>query len=196
MNATLLRLAAALLLCLVPPAAAQGLYVHPESNLKFPARLAEFQRDRVHAYDDPGLGVSASYVLEGLGKADIYVYDLGERQIPSGIDSALVRSAFAGADRDVAQARDAGRYLDFEYRLPAGAVLTARNAGQKLLVRSYRFRVGSPQAPPLVSWLALTGYGNKFLKIRFSHAAERASEGEDALSSLVEAFFAANPQAR
>jgi hypothetical protein len=192
MRAFLRRTGALLLVFAAQLCAAQGLYVDAGSKLRFPGRLAEFQQSRVHQYDDPRLGVSVAYILDGLGKADIYVYDLGLPEIPPGIDSDVVKSAFASADNDIAYMHETGHYVDMEKLLPLGAVLDARGSGQKLYVRSYRFRLNREGAEPVMSWLVLTGFHNRFVKIRFSHGADAASEGERALVRLIDAFFEAN----
>jgi hypothetical protein len=188
------RIAILFFLCLAQSCLAQGLYVHSESNLRFPGKLAGFQQGRVHTYDDPGLGISVNYVFEGLGKADLYIYDLGQKTIPSGVGSDLVRSVFGSADRDITSQQQNGFYFDLERLLPLGAVLDASNAGQKLYISSYKFRVGDMRAEPLVSWLVVTGYRNRFFKIRFSHAGDRAADGQAALYGLIDAFFDANKE--
>jgi hypothetical protein len=187
------RLAAALFLLLWQAAAfAQGLYVHPASQLRFPAQLGGFKQGRIQDYGDPRLGISVGYAREGLGRADVYVYDLGERSIPTGINSDLVAAAFRSADRDILQYQQLGRYHDLRRMMPPGAMLNPARTGQGVLVGAYLLRIGDANAPPVVSWLAVTGYHNRFLKIRLTQSNAQAEDGEAALYDLINAFFEAN----
>lgn len=180
-------------LVLLPSVAwAQGLYEHPGTNLQFPAKLAKFERTRVQRYDDPKLGVQVSYVIPDLGKADFYVFDFGLTAIPSGINSDMVRSMYASADRDVQSFVESGQYLEFEKLVPLGAVMRTKNGNIEWHVAAYKFRLNHVNAEPVVSWLLLTGYRNQFVKIRFSHLASRAETGRSEVGALLQAFGEAN----
>ncbi|MBI4987675.1 MAG: hypothetical protein HZC23_02545 [Rhodocyclales bacterium] len=171
---------------------AQGLYEHPGTNLQFPARLAKFERTRVHRYDDPKLGVQVSYVIPELGKADFYVFDYGLTVIPPGINSDTVRSMYASADRDVQGFVESGMYLEFEKLFPLGAVMRAKDSNLEWYVAAYKFRLNRENTEPVVSWLLVTGYRNHFVKIRFSHLASRAETGRSEVGALLQAFGEAN----
>lgn len=188
------RLIPILLLLLPIVAWAQDVYVHPASGLHFPASLENFERIAVRRYDDPKLGVQVAYGAPGLGKADFYVFDFGLSQIPDGINSDFVRSAYSSADRDVQSFAAAGKYLDLEHLVPLGSVMRPSKHELEWYVAAYKFRTSQEGSEPLVSWLLVTGYRNQFLKVRFSHLASRAKEGRVAIDALVQAFWNANSQ--
>ena len=188
------RFARLLVFLLVVPAVgwAQGLYEHPDTGFRFPARLGQFARGSVHRYDDPALGVQITYVIPVLGKLDFYVYNYGETAIPEGIKSDLVRAAFSSADKDVVSFFEAAQYLELERIIPLGSVMRLRDQNVELLVTAYKFRPNRENAEPLVSWLLVTGLRNQFIKIRYSHRASEVERGRSELDVLLRAFLDAN----
>jgi hypothetical protein len=170
----------------------QGLYEHSESGFRFPARLGAFDRTSVHRFDEPKLGVQIGYVARGLGKLDLYVFNYGFAEVSTGIKSDLVRSAYAGADRDVQSLAKSGQYLDLERILPLGAVMRIEGDGLGFHVASYKFRPNRANADTLLSWLLVTGLRNQFVKIRYSHLASEAQRGRAELDALIAAFLSAN----
>lgn len=173
-------------------ALAQGTYEHAESKFEFPAKLATFQRIDVTRYEDPRLGVKVAYLLPGLGKADFYVFDFGLKAIPEGIGSEPVRMAYGSADRDIHTFVEQGRYVDFKQILPLGAVLRSKEKGREWHIAAYQFTMDGPGAEPMASWLLVRGERGFFLKVRFSHRADRFKEGQTELNALLDAFSAAN----
>lgn len=183
-----------LILLLLPALAwSQGLYEHPESKLQFPPRLGGLERVKIHRYDDPRLGVAVSYARGETIKADIFVFDYGKGPIADGLDSELVKAAYAGADRDIAAQVAAGRYTDFEQMVPLGAAMNIGPQKTPWYVAAYRFRMLPPGNDPLASWLLVRGFKGQFVKVRMTHSTVELKDGRNTASGFVEALMEANP---
>jgi hypothetical protein len=167
-------------------ALAQGSYQHPETRFVFPAVIGAFERQSAEHYPDARLGVKVGYVARGLGRADIYLYDLGIVGIPDGIDSKAVRDAFASAAADVEEMGRRGYYLDLRRISKPGATLEISGRTPRFLLAGYE--------EPVVSLLIVTGARASFLKVRYTYLASRA-DGRSELEKLLIDFFAANKSA-
>jgi hypothetical protein len=187
-----LRLVVLWLFILPALAWGQGLYEHAESGFRFPAHLGAFERTSVHRFDEPKLGVQIGYVAPGLGRLDVYVFNYGFSEIPKGIKSDLVRTAYSSADRDVQSLAKSGQYLELERVIPLGGVMALSTDDTEFYVASYKLRPNRANADPLLSWLLVTGLRNQFVKIRYSHLASEEQKGRAELDRLVAAFLATN----
>jgi hypothetical protein len=188
------RLLLSALLLLPVLAGAQGLYEHPASKLKFPARFGPFERTTVHRYDEPKLGISVTYSAPGLGRADFYIFDYGLKAIPDGVRSEPVRAAFAAADRDVQSFSQQGQYLDLERTIAPGTVLRIGEGGLEWLAAAYRFRPAQGNAGPQNSWLLITGTRGHFVKLRYSRPAAGEGDARAEAATLIVGFAEANKE--
>lgn len=170
----------------------QSLYVHSESNLKFPLQLAGARRLSIQNYDDPRLGVAVSYQIPGVGRADFYVYRLDASEVPTGIDSPALRVALANAHVDVDEAVRRGAYESAEAMFPESSTYELPNKIPRLYFTAYRLQRASQRNNPMVSWLFMTGMANHFVKVRVSHGQDQMSSGQDRVSETLSDFFAAN----
>jgi hypothetical protein len=176
-------------------ALAQGSYQHPETRFVFPAVIGAFERQSAEHYPDARLGVKVGYVARGLGRADIYLYDLGIVGIPDGIDSKAVRDAFASAAADVEEMGRRGYYLDLRRISKPGATLEISGRTPRFLLAGYEYRIRhGDREEPVVSLLIVTGARASFLKVRYTYLASRA-DGRSELEKLLIDFFAANKSA-
>src|SRR5436853_5457650 len=67
-------------------------YVHPQTQIAFPAEVAGLQNRGVKDYESQqaGLGVSVRYQTTRDLWADVYIYTAGLAQVPGDIDHPLV----------------------------------------------------------------------------------------------------------
>ena len=196
LEVTLRRTAAVVLFVLASHALAQASYQHPETKFVFPAVIGAFERTGVERYPDARLGVKVGYVARGLGRADIYVFDLGIAGIPAGIDSEPVRRAFTSADSDVGEMARRGYYLDLKRMVPSDATLQLKDRTPRFRMAVYEYRIKRGESTePVVSWLLVTGARANFLKVRYTHPASRVEDGQRELEKLLVDFFAANKEA-
>ncbi|MBL8449706.1 MAG: hypothetical protein JNM32_07265 [Dechloromonas sp.] len=174
------------------PVRADDVFEHPESRLRLPERLGNFERGRIHRYDDPRLGVQVTYRASGLGKLDVYLFDYGSRDIPDGIASEQVQAAFAKADQEIQSFGASGQYRELQRLTAPGISLRTPPGDPPWLLAAYRLRAGADPAPPLVSWLLLGASRAHFVKVRFTHAAEQTEIASSEISAFVRALADAN----
>lgn len=82
-----------------------------------PRTLAGLNFEQVEIYPDPRLGVSARYGNPAGVKADVYLYDLGRKDIPADLRSEAVMGWFQEACQNVFMMVERGVYLDLETRV-------------------------------------------------------------------------------
>lgn len=181
-----------LLAVAVQPVAAQEVFQHAESKVKFPANLAGARRISVQNYEDPRLGVAITYQIAGVGRADFYVYRMDVRGIPTGINSESLRQALRTAHSDVAEAVKRGAYDSAEPMFPETSTYELPNKIPRLYFTAYRLQRPSQRNNPMISWLFMTGMSDHFLKVRVSHGQDQMNSGQDRVSETLTAFFASN----
>jgi hypothetical protein len=160
-------------------------YVEKQSGIHFPDNLAGFKRVEVTPFDQPELGVAVDYQKPGLAKLSIYVYDLGEKQIGTGINP-VVRSHFRHVKEDVFTFGRMGRYVGVKLVSEGEDTFTTPSGPLKALWAqlSYSQAEDPEHSGKQTSYAALTGYHGKFLKVRCTWAASRAAEGEKARQAV------------
>ena len=128
--------------------------------------------------DNPGLGYSYRY--EGIStKVDIYIYDLGFKDIPDGISSDIIEQSFVSAVRDVMIAGDRGAYEKVQY-----------HEAKEVKVGNLSFGVGrlsfNQDGIERESFVALTGVNGRIFKLR---ATFETAGGESYESQVEELLF-------
>ncbi len=173
-------------------ARAHEAYVHPESKLHFPAILGNSRRLSVQNYQDPRLGIAVTYQVAGLGRADFYVYQSGQGQVPSGINSEPMQRALFDAHSDVSEAVRRGAYVAADPLFPSSNTYELPNRIPRIYFSAYRLSRASQINQPMVSWMFMTGMANHFVKIRISHSELQMPTGQERVAETLSAFFAAN----
>lgn len=163
-------------------------YVEPATGLVFPAALGPLDRGEAHRFEQAGLGVGIRYSGKTV-KADVYVYDLGEKELGTGGDSDAVRRHFQRAQKDIAAAAEQGYYRGVRRTVEDQALLET-GAG-KLAMQHARFeyvetgKAGGGAERDRVSHLLVTAYKDNFLKVRFTFDASEKESGEEALKAFL-----------
>ena len=102
------------IICLAIPALGQGPpsapYREPQTGIVFPVNLGPMEFSGAKKYDQPELGVSVGYHGDPLIKADIYIYDMGQKNLGTGLGSPAVTSHFREAKGDIFALEKMGRY--------------------------------------------------------------------------------------
>lgn len=173
-------------------AIAKELYVHPESSLQFPEVLGNARRLSVQSYQDPRLGVAVTYRIEGLGRADFYVYQSGLGAIPNGLNSEPMQRALSDAHGDVQESVRRGAYSKADALFPSANTYELPNRIPPLYFSAYRLSRPAQVNQPMVSWLFMTGMANHFVKIRISHSELQMPAGQERVAETLSEFFAAN----
>lgn len=145
------------------PAYSGPYWAHSGSGLRLPTRVGEIYRKGENDFGGR-LGVGVKFLAENAAygaylKIDVYVYDLGVRNIPNGAYNPVVRAEFDRAVQDIHMLRRQGRYQEVA---PLDSTLQAH---AQLLVG--RFRIVT-QGMAQDSYLVLTGHRGHFVKVRAS----------------------------
>jgi hypothetical protein len=136
------------------------------SGISLPAALGKLRRTEVT--DDeathPGLGIGAAYDAPGL-KATIYIYTLGQKSIPNGVESQILKASYEAAKNDLRKASELGIYtLTSDIKSRSSYLIPGSKAVPVLLAEfSYR-----QKGAEFSSWLYMTGAGNQIIKLRLS----------------------------
>jgi len=87
-------------------------------GIDFPSTLGGFELGTITDYEklNPGAGVSLSYNIPGV-KAEVYVYNSSQHNIPEGIDSSVIRKEFSAVSDHIQKAYPDTQILVLEERL-------------------------------------------------------------------------------
>lgn len=149
-----------------------GTCKHVQTGVEFPNNLGGLERwSGLLTFGKEDLGGGVQYGIEGKVRATIYLYTLGLKRIPQGVESSTVREQFAHVSEDIYEMQKQGKYTHVEV-LAEGLLPIPRKTGDlKALHKWFVYREkhpGIPESSPLLSCLILTGYRNHFLKIRLT----------------------------
>ena len=124
-------------------------------------RYAGFERGKItnNEPQNPDLGYSTAYHGRHLGEATIYVYDLGQEDIPDGPTSRTILDEFNRATNDVLALPINGRRVELIDRYGTGAP----DRGKEFLCAEF---VLEDEVGRRRSFLYLTGADRHFVKIR------------------------------
>jgi hypothetical protein len=175
---------------------APATYQHSATGISFPARLGALTYRGNVDYAKQGradLGVAVRYGLAGAPVwADIYVYDLGRKNLGTGLDSPDVQKAFNGAVQDIFALEKQKVYKSVQKTEEGKFALTTQSGRLNMLWAHFTYeRLPGPQIShpgPLISELYLTAYRNQFLKIRFTSPAEMQERHQEALQKFLGDF--------
>jgi hypothetical protein len=144
-----------------------------DKNFKLPASLAGFSKGEVTDFESkkPGLGQSVNYVRSGW-RADIYIYDMGLKSIPSGPKNAVVVKQLEQAKQDIYSIQKAGHYSGVEMK----GAFEIKNAAGKPAFNCVSLQLVRKDMGASDSYLCMTGAANKFVKVRLSTAQSPAAD--------------------
>jgi hypothetical protein len=136
-------------------------------GLVFPEQVQEAVREETTDFEStrPGLGYSAVYSHRDW-TANVYIYDLGRKEIPVGLASREIAEQFNQATRDVFTV---GLYRDIV--VEPRFTLSDRSGAQRFICGTFVYT--HAQIGPAHSALCLTSWHNKFVKLRLTVSAPR-----------------------
>ncbi|HSH39916.1 MAG TPA: hypothetical protein VK993_14165 [Chthoniobacterales bacterium] len=172
-------------------------YTDKATKLRFPDKLGPWEKTKVHHYPEPGLGTSIGYRHPIVGIATIYIYDKGLKKIPSGGTSDAVLEEFALVRQEIEATYSGEEYENLKHVMDAAPKVETNGRTATLLASVYSFGVRGEHPPQRLSYALLTGFRNRFLKLRYTLAAdvEKTPErGRTELQQLIAALLAANKQ--
>ena len=185
-------LAAAALLLSAATALAQETAKEPAKEptriygLAIPERVGGLVRGQPVDYETkaPGLGYSVRFSGPPGQVVDVYLYDLGLKAIPDDIESGIVKGQLASAKGDIVELGRRGAYgnvteLD-EFSVADGGKTGFRCA-------SFSYLRGERKDVDVSSYVCLTSWRNKFVKIRMTAVKGQLSRSD--LTDFVKAWI-------
>lgn len=164
-------------------------YMHHETGLVFPERLAGMDRGKVTDFEteQPGLGVSIGYNAPGI-TVTIYLYNMGMESVPDSLQSPVFRSHFKQVVDDVVQAGQLGYYGNLKKTSETAVSLSALQTGPNALCASFIYIQNDVER---LSKLYLLPFRKHFLKVRFTYDRNIQSKAEDTLKKFLD-YLAVN----
>jgi hypothetical protein len=172
-----------------------GPFVDKATGLVFPPELGAYKRGPITSYPDPKLGVKVEYI--GPGKADVFVYDMGLQEIPTGVDSQAVEEAFQQSLRGMTRLVSSPPASDGKKIIESTPEVKTDGKVAKLRLAVFTWQLATRDGPRLMSThVIVTGFKNHFVKLLYTHPGEWQKETQTDLKALIVAFLEANPGER
>jgi len=136
-------------------------------GLPIPDRVGSLVYGRTIDFESksPGLG----YALRFGGKAgwlvDVYLYDLGFKTIPVDAESEVIRNQLAQARGDVFELGKRGTYANVTDK---GDFTVPATGKPRFICSSFAYRRGERAEIDVESYLCLSSWNDKFVKIRMT----------------------------
>ena len=131
----------------------------------------------------PGLGFSLGFARPGWS-VDVYIYDFGLKVIPTDLESPLIQNHLSRAKGDIFGLERAGVYGSVEET----EEFNVGDAGKTRFVCSaFSFLRGAKKDEQAETYLCLTSWNNKFVKIRMT--AGKGNMPRADLTNFVEAWI-------
>ncbi len=173
-------------------------YVDPSTGLIFPKLLGTYNRIGTHEFPDKRLGVVIQY--RGFARADVFIYDNGYSHISTGTDSDAVKTEFGHIQEEFISETSKSPFSNLQKILETApaAEIKADNQVAKVLAAMYTFSMKRRDGSELEmeSWILLTGFKEKLLKLRFTLPKRDPKLSQTELRSFVTNFLDANPKER
>jgi hypothetical protein len=173
-----------LLLSVVAALAQQPVKIY---GLTIPDFVGGLSRGQLNDYEarSPGLGYSILFPSRSGWIVDVYIYDLQLKFIPDDIESSVVREQLTRARGAVFELGRRGSYANVQ----EGSEFTIGRSGRtRFVCTTFSYLRGEKRDLDVVSYLCLTSWNNKFVKIRMT-APKGAMSRADAVN-FVEAWIA------
>ena len=154
-------------------------------GLTIPDQVSGLVREQVSDFEmkAPGLGYSVRFLRPPL-RADVYIYDFQLKEIPTDLESPTMQNQIARAKGDIFGLERRGIYGSVEEK----DEFKIGDAGKtRFLCSAFSYSRGEKKDQELESYLCLTSWNNKFVKIRMT-----ASKGDMSrvdVTSFVEAWI-------
>jgi hypothetical protein len=165
-------------------------FSEPKTGITLPGTLGPLKYLGVKHYENPALGVCIRYGGEGLIKADIFIYDLGEKDLGTGLQSPALKTHFDQVKGDIATMEKMGRYKSLD-RVSEQEIAMQTPHG-RIPALSAVFTYSQTEGPGTaftgqrISHLILTAYRDSFLKIRFTYPQNQKERGALAFKQFID----------
>ncbi len=149
-------------------------------GLTIPAQVGGLTHGQPVDYEtkSPGLGYSLRFASRPGWMVDVYIYDFQLRSIPADLGSGAVKDQFARARGDIFELGRRGSYANVQEK---GEFVVARDGKTRFICSTFGYLRGEKRDIDVDSFLCLTSWNDKFVKIRMT-AARGAMSRADAVS--------------
>jgi len=113
----------------------------------------------------PGLGYALRFAGPTGWLVDVYLYDLGLKSIPADPESSVVRDQLAQARGDVSELAKRGTYANLT---DAGEFTVPASGPPRFICSSFSYQRGDRVDVAVDSFLCLTSWRDKFVKLRMT----------------------------
>ena len=170
-------------------------YVEPATGIVFPGRLGVLARGDVRKYENAALGVSMAYNCAEPARVAVtmYVYDFGQKDIGTGVEAKVVKRHFGEVQNDLHAMEERGRYKLVK-KLSEETVSVQVGEGPLALLHAV-FEYTHVPAPgsdapeqSVKTHILLTGFKDRFLKVRFTYPRAQAEEGDKVFAAFLPLF--------
>lgn len=190
----MLRLAT---VCFLGLAAGALAATHTDSatKLRFPDSLGAWTRSEVHRYPEPGLGTAISYHHPHYGTVSIYIYNAKLARIPTGATNGIVEEEFQNLLEGIEASHTREKYQDSKRLTAVKTEIRKDHRIATVLAAVYSYSDPETRPPQHMTYALLTGYRNRFMKLRYTLLAdgEQTSErGQTELKEFLAALVAVN----
>ena len=169
-------------------------YTEPHTGLIFPQQIESYTQNAVTEYPDKKDGVAITY--NGYGYAQFFVYDAGFEKISTGITSDAFKEAFQTSVLGLENVLSSGEYSNGEALMSSTPNIKMENkeANLAVVVFTSTFKPEAGDTVPVTSWILMTGYKNKFLKLLFTHKGDDFKKSQEEIKVIIGGLLSANPE--
>jgi len=154
----------------------------PASGISLPPTIGGLKRYAMKKYDQPELGVVYRYRGGQLIKGDVFIYDMGRKNLGTGLKSPQMRPHFEQVKNDINRMGQMGHYQAIVKVYEEVTDLTTPAGKVPALSATFTYsQVGkdSSYAGTRISHLLLTAYKDFFIKIRFTYPETEKGLGDN-----------------
>ncbi len=155
-------------------------------GLSIPDRIGSLVYARTVDFESksPGLGYALRFAGPPGWMVDVYLYDLGLKAIPADAESEVIRNQLAQARGDVFELGKRGTYADV---IDQGNFTVPARGKPRFICSSFSYRRGERADIDVESYLCLSSWKDKFVKVRMT--APKATMSRSDASNFVQAWI-------
>tara|TARA_R100000027_G_scaffold50114_3_gene38778 strand:+ start:4273 stop:4887 length:615 start_codon:yes stop_codon:yes gene_type:complete len=163
---------------------------------RLPKEIAGFDLQGISIYDEPGLGFSARYWMdEKEQKFDVYLYTAGVADLGSGVNDRVAQE-FKSLFVQISEMERLGYYADVTDPQTGSGTINLDGSDVGFLWGRVQFRqtdkgreVTHVESQDIrSSYVFITAYQGRFLKVRYTLLSDDLEAGTDAFMAIMEDF--------
>lgn len=158
-------------------------YTEPETGIVFSVKHASYDLAEVVKFNNTATGLVVRYSSEGLGRADIYVYDIPVADIDS---EEAFKAHYESLKENVLELVADGRYKSAKLISESVYLYGTDDSQLRIPVALFEINVYGLE---LESYIYLLKAKNKYVKIRVSYPKDAGEDGEIAMEDFMHSLL-------